>query len=101
MRRSVALLLLALAACGRAPAPANTGETAPPPADWNNTAPSPSNMTGATAAPPPSAPMPMDQNTTMMLPDEAQTGGPRERFIVCPGNPRCPPSGNPPRNKPD
>jgi hypothetical protein len=93
MRRGVALLLLTLAACGRVSAPPDS-----------NDMPAPSNMTGTSAAPTPAAPMPMpmDQNMSAEAPpDEAHTGGPRERFIVCPGNPRCPPSGNPPRNKPD
>jgi hypothetical protein len=91
MRRSVTLLLLAVAACGRVSAPTNSADL-----------PAPSNMTGRSGAPAPSAPMPMDLNMSAgAAPDDAQTGGPRERFIVCPGNPRCPPSGNPPRNKPD
>jgi hypothetical protein len=83
-------LLLALAACGRAPA-ANEGVNAAPPA--------------------PPAPPPVD-NMTATSPAPAQSmghigeepatnegSGPKNRFIVCPGNPRCPPDGGQPSGR--
>lgn len=76
MTRAVAgLLLLALAACGqpgdKADAPGNmtAGSPGPAPAQGLNPAPAEMNMDTGHAPP--------------------------ERFIVCPGNPRCPPEGQP------
>ena len=91
-------LVAGLAACGRGPAPANDVAQPAPANDVAQSA--PANSTGESG---PTAPpmMPMDENMMAVgaAPDEA--GGPRERFIVCPGNPRCPPAGNRPRNRPD
>ena len=82
MRAALGSCLLALAACGGAPAP-------------NNTA-SPPDAVIAPDMGPPSAPAPT-QAPTMSDPGEA--GGPENRFVVCPGNPRCPPDGTQPKNR--
>jgi hypothetical protein len=78
-----AALLLALAACGRT-APANNGADAPPPEtprvdNMSTMSPAPAQSMGHVGA----------------EPDEGD--GPRNRFIVCPGNPRCPPEGSEPQ----
>ena len=82
---AVAALLLALAACGRAPA-SNDGAGLPPQPEPAPTA----NMTAETPAPqvsPPSA-EPTDEGD-----------GPKSRFVVCPGNPRCPPDESQPKGR--
>jgi hypothetical protein len=72
-----ALLLLGLAACGQGP-----GHT---PAR-NSTATAPAPSTGSIGAPNP-APDPSLESGK----------GPLNSFIVCPGNPRCPPDGSQPK----
>jgi hypothetical protein len=67
-----ACLLLALAACGGGAAQSNGSGTA--------SAPSPT--TGAPSRDP-----------------EPDGTGPRNSFIVCPGNPRCPPEGSQPKGR--
>lgn len=80
----LAALLFALAACGRAPiAPAPGNDDDPQPVQ---------NVSGT----PPTLPAPAQgpaQTAAEPAPDEG--GGPRDRFVVCPGNPRCPPEGQP------
>jgi hypothetical protein len=82
-----AALLLALAACGRAPA-ANEGVNAAPPAP-----PPVDNMTATSPAPAQS----MGHIGEEPAMDEGS--GPKNRFIVCPGNPRCPPDGGQPSGR--
>jgi hypothetical protein len=83
---AAALCLLALAACGRASV-TDANKAAPPgdepPVSNEMSAPTmaPSQGSGLVGAEPP--------------PDEG--GGPRNSFIVCPGNPRCPPEGSQPK----
>jgi len=82
MRASALLCLLTLAACGSgAPPPGNSATVSPAPGD---PMPEPTQAPVSQGdPPPPSAPNP--------------TQAPPSRFIVCPGNPRCPPSGRPNR----
>ena len=85
MKRAAALLwLLILAACGGAPAPVQ-----------NNTAVPPDDIIAPDMRQPTQgqAPAPTPSRTPM------QSGTPPERFIVCPGNPRCPPAGSRPRER--
>lgn len=85
MRLTVALpCLLALAACGGgAPPPVNTSTESPAPSDPG---PEASHApVGQGNAPPPNVPNP--------------TQAPPSRFIVCPGNPRCPAEGTRPGNR--
>lgn len=80
LTRAVPALLLALAACSRAPGSDNHAEGRGEVADNNM----------LTAGSP--APSPVEGSMNAMNP----TSAPPERFIVCPGNPRCPPgSGQP------
>jgi hypothetical protein len=81
MRAPATLLLLALAGCG-APAP-------------NNIAPAPGDAAYEMA--PPTAPAPAQAPSTMS--DPGESGGPQNSFIVCPGNPRCPPEGSRPKDR--
>ena len=84
---AIALLPLALAACDRAPPPSQNTSAAPDPSTMS--APEPPMDQGQAAPPSEPAPAP------------AQGGGPRERFVVCPGNPRCPPAGSRPKGQSD
>jgi len=83
-KAAAAVLLLALAACSRAPAANNAGTSSDPgsmPNDGMNMMAPDSGETGAPAP-------------TMAAPrDEPDAAGPRNSFIVCPGNPGCPPAG--------
>jgi hypothetical protein len=74
------LCLLPLAACGGASTPNNTASAVEP--------------VPSTMSPPSQAPM---QAPTMSDPGDG--GGPENRFIVCPGNPRCPPDGSQPKSR--
>jgi hypothetical protein len=82
------MLLLALAACSQAPP--NSYEADLP-------------TSNSTTATPPVGEMPMDQGQASPepapAPPPAQSGGQRERFVVCPGNPRCPPAGSRPKER--
>jgi hypothetical protein len=88
----MAAFLLALAACGQAPTaapPAGNGSPALPMPPVQNesgsppTMPAPAQSTGQIGAEP--------------APNEG--GGPRDRFVVCPGSPRCPPDGSEPKGR--
>ena len=68
----ILLLLLGLAACGQAQGPQNTSATAPSPTG-----------TG-----------PVGTDT-----GQASGNGAHDRFIVCPGDPRCPPEGSQPKGR--
>ena len=83
----IASLLLALAACGRAQPGA-----APPAANDAPVLPV-ANEAGApaTMAPPQS----MGHVGAEPAPEEGD--GPKDRFVVCPGNPRCPPDASQPK----
>ena len=83
---AVAAVLLALAACGRAPA-SNDGAGLPPQPEPAPTA----NMTAETPAPQVSPPS--------EEPVRDEGARPPDRFIVCPGNPRCPPDGSQPKGR--
>lgn len=76
---ALALLLPALAACGQA---------------GRGSAPSPQNSTGS----PPPGPGPAQQGDGPAN-DTGVQSAPPERFIVCPGNPRCPPDGSQPSGR--
>ena len=80
------LLALALAGCGGAPSGNNA---AAPSQDPRGTA----NMMMHDAGDPAPSLAPSDAPAA-----RAPAQAPRERFIVCPGNPRCPPSEG---NRPD
>jgi hypothetical protein len=80
-----AALLLALAACGRTPS-ANERANAPPPET-----PRVDNMSTMSPAP--------AQSMGHIGGDTDEGDGPGNRFIVCPGNPRCPPDGSEPRGR--
>ena len=84
MKRAVAGLLLALAACNQAPT-ADNRNAFPRVPGANLLAPDPNTATA----------MPPTQSTGNIgvAPAPESGSGPRERFIVCPGNPRCPPEG--------
>ena len=87
---ALAALLLALAACGRAP-----NAPAPPAGNETSLTPVPSQSSA-----PPTVPAPAqgtDQLRTDPVQDEGD--GPRDRFVVCPGNPRCPPGGSEPKGR--
>ena len=88
-RAAAAALLLALAACGRAPA-ANEGANAVPPET-----PQIDNMSAESPSPAPAQSMGHIGEEPAM----DQGDGPRNSFIVCPGNPRCPPDGSQPKGR--
>ena len=92
MRGAVFGLLLTLAGCGQAPVADN--RSAVPPMDEANLIMPDMNATTA---------MPPSQSTGQTGPGQMpDTGdGPRDRFIVCPGNPRCPPEGSQPKGRQD
>lgn len=100
MKRAAAALLLALAACGGAPVANNgTGSSAPAnavlPAPVPDERPVINNSVEATTAP---APAPATGGIGAD-PEPDRGNGPRDRFIVCPGNPRCPPEGSQPKGR--
>ena len=78
-----AMLLLTLAGCAGAP---SANETAAPANETGGT----TNMIMQDSAAPSPGPAPSDAPPTAA--PAPVTAGPRERFIVCPGNPRCPPT---------
>jgi hypothetical protein len=81
---ATALVLLALAACEQASGPGDR----PPVRNSATTATPPSPSTGSVGQ--------------GQVPDtRSGQPAPPERFIVCPGNPRCPPEGSQPKGRQD
>jgi predicted small lipoprotein YifL len=80
-------MLLVLGACGRAQPVA-----APPAANDSPIQPIINESATPATMSPSQSPGPVEAEPA---PDEG--GGPRDRFVVCPGNPRCPPDASQPK----